>query len=391
MRDIGLVARREFVERARSKAFLISTVLVLLGIAAALVVPKLIGGGESAYRLGDVGPRAATLVDTAEQLTGPGLPLSRSHIVDRPAAEEALRLARIDAVVMDEATVLVREELPAPVQRALSDARRQLALVSALERAGVPESERAQALRPTPLEVVALHPATQSLGGDALIIGSVAAFMLYLLLILYGQMVAQGVVEEKASRAVEVLLSAVPARQLLLGKILGLGLLGLSQVLLIAVVGVGGALLLDTIEISGASWTAIAMVLAWFVLGFALYATVFAVAGSLVSRQEDLQAAVTPVIMLQVLALFSAQYTLADPGSTVSRITGLFPFSAPLVQPIRYAAGTAAPWEAPVAIALCLLAIAALLPIAVRFYTGGALRTGGRLKLRDAWRAARAS
>ena len=122
-----------------------------------------------------------------------------------------------------------------------------------------------------------------------MVVAIIGIGVLYGLLILFGQFVAQGVVEEKSSRVVELLLATMKPWQLLAGKIVGLGLLGLAQIVVIAVVGVAGALAFDLVDIPGELiGTAVSVVL-WFVLGYAFYAAIFAVAASLVSRQEDLR------------------------------------------------------------------------------------------------------
>ena len=169
--------------------------------------------------------------------------------------------------------------------------------------------------------------------------------MLYSLLILFGQFVAQGVVEEKASRVVELLLATMKPWQLLAGKILGLGVLGFGQIVIIAVVGVGGALAFDIVDIPGdLIGTAIAVV-AWFVLGYAFYASIFAVAASLVSRQEDLGTVIMPTTLVLVAAFVVGIQGAADPDGPLATITSFVPGLSPLVMPVRQAAGDVALWE----------------------------------------------
>jgi ABC-2 type transport system permease protein len=192
-------------------------------------------------------------------------------------------------------------------------------------------------------------------------------------------------VEEKQSRVVEVLLASVRPTQLLTGKVLGLGALGLAQILLLAGVAAGGLLLTDVVQVPPTAWGALALVIPWYVLGFLLYATLFAMAGSVVSRVEDMQSAVMPVIIVLVLALFGAQIALTDPTSTLSTVAGLLPLTAPIVQPILFALGSSTWWEPLLAIALALGAIAIMIPVSARIYRGGVLRTRGRVSFREAW------
>jgi ABC-2 type transport system permease protein len=192
-------------------------------------------------------------------------------------------------------------------------------------------------------------------------------------------------VEEKQSRVVEVLLSSLRPTELLAGKVLGLGALGLAQILLLTAVGAGGLLVTEVIEVPAAAWGGLALVVPWYVLGFLLYATLFAMAGSVVSRVEDMQSAVMPVIVVLVLALFGAQFALADPSSPVATIAGVLPLTAPMVQPILYAMGTTSWAEAALAIGLALATIGLMVPLSARIYRGGVLRTRGRVSYKEAW------
>jgi ABC-2 type transport system permease protein len=203
---------------------------------------------------------------------------------------------------------------------------------------------------------------------------------------LFGQWVAQGIVEEKQSRVVEVLLASLRPTELLAGKVLGIGALGLLQILLLAGVGVGGLLLTDVVDVPPAAWGGLALVIPWYVLGFLLYAALFAMAGSVVSRVEDMQSAIMPVIVVLVLALFAAQIALSNPTGTIATVAGVLPLTAPIVQPVLLAMGVTSWLQISSAIALALAAIAVMLPLAARIYRGGVLRTRGRVSFREAWK-----
>jgi ABC-2 type transport system permease protein len=214
--------------------------------------------------------------------------------------------------------------------------------------------------------------------------------VLYSLLILFGQFVAQGVVEEKSSRVVELLLATMRPWQLLAGKILGLGLLGLAQMLVIAVVGVAGALVFDVVDLPGRLIGTVITVVAWFVLGYAFYASVFAAAASLVSRQEDLASVITPASLLLVVGFVISIQAAQDPTGTLSTVTSFIPGLSPLVMPVRQAAGGAEWWEVVVSVVLMLASIAAIVRVGGRIYSGALLRTGGKVKLREALQSERA-
>ena len=161
----------------------------------------------------------------------------------------------------------------------------------------------------------------ESRGGFAF----VAVLLLYGQLISMGYFVAMGVVEEKSSRVVELILSTLRPRHLLAGKILGLGLLGLVQLLLIAVVGIGLAAAGGALEVNGDVLVAAALALAWFIVGYAFYAAAFACAASLVSRQEDLQSVISPLTIVLMVGFFVSFAVLDDPDGTLATVVVVHP------------------------------------------------------------------
>ena len=241
------------------------------------------------------------------------------------------------------------------------------------------------------LPEVAVSPIGDAEGdGQQVVVAIIGVVLLYGLLILFAQFVAQGVVEEKASRVVELLLATMRPWQLLAGKILGLGLLGLGQIVVIAVVGVTGALALDLVDVPGELIGTVASVVAWFVLGYAFYACVYAVAASLVSRQEDLGSVLAPASMVLVLGFFVALQAAGDPDGTLATVTSFVPGLSPLVMPVRQAAGEVTGAEVALAVVLMLVTIALAVRLGGRVYSGALLRTSGKTKLREALRAERA-
>jgi ABC-2 type transport system permease protein len=385
-----LIIVREFTERLRSRAFLVSNGAILALIVLSLALPLLFGDDDPT-QLGTVGPEAAAVgAFVVAQQEAFDSEIELVAIDDRAAAEAALRDDTADVVLLDATTALADGAIGPRLESLLANASNAIGVDTALTEAGLSEEERSALFAIEPLTVEQLD---ESRGVDLFdpSVGIVfaAVFVLYGLLAVYGQWVAQGIVEEKQSRVVEVLLASVRPTQLLTGKVLGLGALGLAQILLLAGVAAGGLLLTDVIEVPTAAWGALALVIPWYVLGFLLYATLFAMAGSVVSRVEDMQSAVMPVIIVLVLALFGAQLALSDPTGTLSTVAGLLPLTAPIVQPILFALGASSWWEPLLAIALALAAIAIMIPVSARIYRGGVLRTRGRVSFREAWGTAR--
>jgi ABC-2 type transport system permease protein len=237
--------------------------------------------------------------------------------------------------------------------------------------------ERASAL-PAPLPV-------QRAGGtdddEEQAIAYFALILLYLQLIGYGYWVAAGVVEEKATRVVELLLSTIRARELLAGKVLGIGLLGFAQLLAIGIAGLGVAAVAGQVEVSGALLGALAIVLAWFVLGYAFYSCAFAAAAALVPRQEELQSVTAPLTIAMMIGFLLSFGALQDPESALAQVLSFVPPSAPMVMPVRVIQGGAAAWEVVAAVAVTLAGVAALVVLAGRIYSRAVLQTGGRVRL----------
>ena len=196
------------------------------------------------------------------------------------------------------------------------------------------------------------------------------------MLLLYGQLigigifVAMGVVEEKSSRVVELLLSTLKPTHLLAGKVIGLGLLGLGQLLVIAVIGLAAGAASGAVDVDGDLLTAAGLALGWFVVGYAFYGAAFACAASLVSRQEDLQSVLTPLQMLLLVGFFLSFAVTDDPDGTLAVVSSFLPPVAPMIMPARIAVGEASTVEIVGAFAVTLGAAAILIPLAARIYSG---------------------
>lgn len=389
MTGVALVAMREFTERLRSKAFLISNGVVMLLLLLSVSIP-LLTGDSGPTKVGWVGDQAARVASVATaQQDNFDLQIEISEVADEAAAEAAIDAGDLDAVVLDAKTVLVERSIGPQLEALLANASNSLRVDDRLAEAGLSEQERQGLFAIEPLELRSRTDDGNAIDPFApeVIVAFFGVFLLYGLLVIYGQWVAQGIVEEKQSRVVEILLSTVRPIELLSGKILGLGLLGFAQILLIAAIGIGGLAVSDTVELPSSGYGALVLVVAWYVLGYLLYATLFAMAGAVVSRVEDLQSAVMPVIVVLVMALLGAQFALSDPTSTMATVAGLFPFTAPIVQPVLYASGTTGVWEMVGAAAIAVATIAVLIPACARIYRGGILATRTRVSFRAAWSA----
>ena len=219
-----------------------------------------------------------------------------------------------------------------------------------------------------------------------------AAFLMTMVLFFaistYGAMVLSGVVEEKSSRTVEVLLARMPARNLLAGKIAGIGMLGLVQIAATAIVALVAASLADSFDVPAVRGSVIAWAVVWFVLGYALYATVFGTLGSLASRTEDASSVTGPVSIILVLGFIVSFAAIGSADTTWAQLVAWFPITAPLAMPNRIAMGAATWWDPVLAALLTVATIAGLVVLGGRVYTRAILHTGATLSLGEAWRGA---
>lgn len=384
---IWLVARRELVERSRERSFIVGTIVTLVILAAVIVVPELLGDdGPDEARVAVTSPAGEEIVRAAGEAQGAtGLRVIGVPVADERAARVALEDERADAALVgDTPRIVVLEELEDDLEAALQQASAGVRAAAALELAGADAAQRQAVLAPPPLEVQAVE-ATDDEGGDELaIVAFVALFLLYVQLIGSGYMISSGIVEEKASRVVELLLAAIRPRQLLTGKVLGIGLLVLGQLVVIGVFAAVLALAVGALEVPAGTAGALGVVLVAFVFGYAFYATVFAVVGALVPRQEELQSSSAPLILLLIGAFIISFQVVDDPDGTLGVVLGFVPPCAPLVLPVRIISGEPAWWEIAGGVLVLMVATAALMAVAARVYANAILRTGSSVKLREA-------
>jgi ABC-2 type transport system permease protein len=382
---VRLVAGREISTRIRDKGFLIGSAVLIVLILGMLVFQVAINSGTDTTRIGVVGGSTTVTQALRSQGDALGTDVRVVGYDDEAAARSAVEDGDVDAALLSPSggqPELLVENDGGQAETLVQGAVQGMSLTQQLADSGV------QLQTPPTVEVVALDPNADA-DTEAAVVALVGVVVLYSLLILFGQFVAQGVVEEKSSRVVELLLATMRPWQLLAGKILGLGLLGLAQMLVIAVIGIAGALTFDVVDLPGRLIGTVFTVVAWFVLGYAFYASVFAAAASLVSRQEDLGSVITPASLLLVVGFVISIQAAQDPSGTLATVTSFVPGLSPLVMPVRQAAGGAEWWEVVVAVVLMLGSIAGIVRIGGRIYSGALLRTGGKVKLREALAAER--
>ncbi|WP_445151811.1 ABC transporter permease [Baekduia sp. Peel2402] len=381
---IRTVARREIRERGRDRSTLISTLVTLVILAGVVVLPTLVGAGDDPkVKVLVVGDTATAVAAAAHDGQEPfGVRISARPAASDAAAARAVADGDADvAIVGDGARLVVADDADDGGVAAIQAASQRTRAAAALDRNGIAGADAARILAPPPLP-------TSSVGEeDSRGLAFIVLLVLYGQLLTYGIVVATGIVEEKQSRIVELVLSAIRPRDLLAGKVLGIGVVAFAQLLAIGAAGIGLAAATGSLDVGGSGVPgALAITLAWFVLGYALFACAYAAGGALVSRQEELQSATTPITMVVLGAFLVSLGALNDPSSTLAKVLSFVPPCTPLVLPIRQIAGEASAADVVIGVLVMLASIALLVAFAGRVYANVVLRTGSRVSLRTALR-----
>lgn len=386
LRQGWLVAVREMRERSRSRVFRGSMVVMILVVLGLVVVPSLLGSDGDTNHVGLTGTVPTALPAAIEdQGAAAGTAVQLHHFDSIAAGEEAVRQGDIDVLVVDGQRLEWRRQTDEQLRAVVTGAMQLVAFRERAAVAGINLDDLVALIAPVPITEIELG-SVQGRSPDDETAVLIMSVVLFIAISTYGSLVLTGVVEEKASRVVEVLLARMPARNLLAGKVVGIGLLGLAQIVVTAVAAVAALAVVDSVDIPAASGTVLAWVVAWFVLGYALYAVVYGALGSLASRTEDAQSVTGPVTAVLIAAYFASFVAVGRPDSGIAKLASYFPPTAPLTMPNRIAMDATQWWEPVVAVALTLAAIAGLVWFGGRVYTGAVLHTGATLKLRDAWR-----
>ena len=384
-----LLTKREFVTRAKSKVFLVTMGVIALFIIAIGPVVSLFADDPEPIRIGIVGVEPAGI----EEGLAARAALSEQQVeitrYDSLAAAEAdLEQGTVEALLVDGTSIVFNEDESLVVVQVVTDSVNSSARIVLMEDLGLTPEEMRQLNEPEQLTVrtlVAADPEDRP--------RRVAAFagtlVLFVTILTFGQFVAMGTVEEKQNRVVEIVLSRVKASQVLVGKVLGIGALALVQLLVLAAAALVAFNIIDIEGVSLGSIGAaiVAGVVFWFLLGYTLYAFLYATVGATVSRQEDLQGVLLLPAIFILPGFFISQLAVGDPDLAIVRFGSFFPPWTPMIMPMRTALGSAQAWEVALSIALVVASIVLLVWVGSRVYTGALLRTGGTVKLRDAWRS----
>lgn len=349
--SVWLVAEREIGSKLRSKSFLIS-----FGILFAIALAGVIWAGFSA-KSAELTPVAVT-ADAQQHLDGvPGVEAKTVDSAD--AARELVRSGGADAAIV-------------------ADGAPPLGFTVVFDRDA--SQSLLMSLSQTPaVELLDAENATNWAG----YIAAIGFGMIFLFAAqTFGATMATSVVEEKQTRVVELLISAVPTRALLAGKVIGNTVLAMAQILILAAIAVVGLTVTGQTEFLQGIGAPIAWFAVFFLFGFILLASLFAAAAALVSRQEDIGSTTTPIMFLIMAPYFLVIFFWNNP--TVLTIMSYVPFSAPVGMPTRMFLGQADWWEPLIALAILVATCVAAILVGARIYENSLLRMGARVKLSEA-------
>ena len=382
-----LVAAREITQRLRGRTFRVATGVMLLAVAAVIVIPTLGGNGGTHERVGITAPASQALA-TAARATGQqlGATVEVVTVANASLAAALVRDGDLDLAIVNANQILVSRPLASADRSAKAQLTRALALVVGEQRAFgsahlTPAQIRAIShISPIPIHGLEKTKSTSSEQGTSV----VGLILLFVLLSQYGTWTLIGVMEEKASRVVEVLLAAIRPTQLLAGKVLGIGALAFGQASILVgfALGLGAAVGSDVLN--GTAPTVVVATLAWLVLGYAFYSWVFAAAGSMVERQDQVQALAFPITIPLLVGYLSAiAAATAAHASLYVTVLAYIPLTAPFAMPVLVALHTVTWWEFVLSALISVAATYAMAILAGTVYRRAVLRTGRRVPLRD--------
>ncbi|GAB3260553.1 ABC transporter permease [Arthrobacter pigmenti] len=379
----SIVTLREVTVKIRDRGFVISTLVTLLLIAGSMGVSAFFSNQTDEYSVAVVSPQASQIVQGAEgeQQGEGGVAVEAMETDSAQAARSAVDSGEADAALLDSDdgwTLVGKDSVDDGLSSVMSQSLSAYVLEMNAQAAGTSAEELTSG---SDLEEDVLQG---SVGDETLhqIVSFVFSFLFYISAIIFGMAIANSVLEEKQNRVVEILATAIPIRQLLYGKVIGNTILAMVQLALyggLALIMVnltGDTTMLGSI-IGASGWFFV-----YFLIGFLILASGWAVVGSLASRSEDLQSSSTPVMMVIFAALFAGMFA----EGTLLTIASYVPVVSSVAMPVRLLAGDVALWEPLLSIIIALLAAVVLVRLGEKIYQRAVLQSGGSLTLRKAMR-----
>jgi ABC-2 type transport system permease protein len=374
-----LVAARAIAEGMRSRTVRITTLVLLLVGLAVVMVPRLLGGSEPTYTLASVGEPSESIraqLDAAGDAAG--FRVEYLPVADAATVESTIRDGDATVGVVG-TTLYVRTDAPGTVAVLVGQAMVAKERADLLRDAGLTPAEIAEVGSVSLPEQVEVGP-VQDEGRAA--VGFIVGIVLYLAIMFSGQLIALNVGVEKSTRIAEVLLAVLRPSQILVGNVLGIGLQTLVQLLVLVIPILVAVTMTDGLDVPAVAAGDIALGVAWFALGFLMYAFLFAATAALVDKVTEVGSAIMPVTVILVLSYLGAVVVVQqDPGSPVSIVLSLFPLTSPMAMPVRWSSGLVPEWQLVVSMLLALGAAFLLAWFGSRVYRRALVITGRRLRL----------
>lgn len=419
MAKLWAIIKREYLERVRSKWFLIATMFGPIIMGALVIVPAYITAKSKSTeaifnsRILDatssgVGDRISLAIvgNNPKATVRPKVlvvPPSALSQAESTATREIIDRKLNGYIVLDQQTLAGeraryagRSATSIPDMERIRSAIRQTIVAMRLEKAGV-NKDSIEELTFMPLSLASERITDKGRGGSgrvSIIFAAAVAFLLYMSIVLYGQNVLRGVLEEKTNRVAEVVVSSVPPETLLAGKVMGVGAVGLTQQIIWAattfLIMKARAPIMERMGLTAApfsmpdiGWGTAVLLVVFFVLGFTFYAALYAAAGSAVNTEQEAQQVVQPMLLMLVGTAVFIQPILVNPGSRMAQIMSWMPFSAPIIMPLRLSMTSVPPLEIALTLAGLLAACVGAVWVASRIYRVGLLMYGKKPTLRE--------
>jgi ABC-2 type transport system permease protein len=387
IRPSWVVTKGELRAWLRGRSLFYGTVAGIVLLAVYLLIQGLVVNRSDTEKVGLTG-QATVLTRTLPAAAGQlGLTVTATTVTDQTTGLNQVHSGSLTALVSGAPGALqvtVKDQLDPRLRAALTGLVQAQALDAQLAEAGLKPSDVQQAIGKAQLAVTQLTE-TDPQHAQRLGIALAAAMLLYFSLMLLGNLLARGVVADRRNRVSEVLLAAAKPGQLLLGKLVGLGMLGFVQLAVVGLVGLAIAAATGVLSATGVGFGTLGAGLLWYLLGFGFYATLFAGIGALAARLEELQSVLIPIVLTASVGfVVGIDLLVQAPAGAASAVVSVLPPFAPFLMPGRIALGAAAGWQVWLAVLLMLAAIVVVAGYASRTYAAALRTIGRRLSLRDA-------
>ncbi|HEY1651360.1 MAG TPA: ABC transporter permease [Acidimicrobiales bacterium] len=386
--SVGLVARREVLERVRGRIFRVGTIIILLVVGAAILIPKIHSNSTSPPQqvavVGAPNPALTQVVKySGKQSQTPVRVVSEPNVA---AAESALRSGALDVAIVNGDKIIVNQPIAANSSSDTASLVQVLApelgVLHAYQQAGlsVPQIEHVAQARAVPVQSLQTNKVRGVTKGTSVI----GVVLIFLMLTQYNTWILMGVMQEKASRVVEVLLAAVRPAQLLGGKVLGIGLVAMGQALLIVGFAFAVSKAVGSDLLHGTGPVLLLSDLVWLLLGYSFYCWLYAAAGSTAERQDQVQTLALP-LSIPILIAYVYSITVASSGNPglLFKVLAYLPPTAPFAMPVLVGLSLVAWWQFLISIALSVAGTAVMAWFATGIYRRAVLRSGQRVSLRD--------